>query len=335
MGGQDSFQFATRFLMLATMALGALSLLFCQPKRRIIPTWPLWLLLFFIAKLYYLPYQPLSMHAVFCVFFSLGLFYLVLNYAEDMRWLYRAIAIVLAVNTLYVVSQFLGWSPIFTSQGLPSGFFPTNSDLAGYLILVTPLMAHYAKGFGFLPPFILALSMQSMTAISCNFISGILFTARKGFYPMMTLVIIALSLAMIVKIQYPYNFLYKLKYRAEIWKAVAEAGLKRPMVGHGLGTAVNLTTKTGQGAFTAKSEPLEFALEVGAIPAVLIFGFIFYTLFTRHVQAGKSWDLTFISLSLLAFSIACMTQSHLRNPRISPTVMAVLGFYYILTERRK
>lgn len=335
-GGEDAFQYADRFLMMGIMVLGSLSLLFCKPKRCILPKWPLWLILFLIAKLYYFPYHWLAIHGVFNVFFGIGLFYLVANYAEDIRWLYRAVGIVVVVNILYGLMNYFGYNPIFKYAGAPAAFFSTNSDLAGYIIMATPLLAHYARGFGFLVPFVFLIALlQSFTAIICGAISGFLLTARKGFYPMMTLVIIALSIVVFIKIGKPYSFDYKLGYRTELWAEAAGGALRRPLSGYGLGRAIEFTQSIAGGAFTFKNDYLEFGFEVGAIAALVVILFIFRTLLIRYIQAAKSWDLTLLSISLLAFSISLLAQSHLRNPKISPTVMAVLGFYYILTERRK
>lgn len=333
-GGEDLYKYAGRFLMVGTMAMASLSILFCKPKRRILPQWPAWLILFLAFKLYYLPYHWLALNALFNVFFGLGIFYLVANYAEDIRWLYKAVAIVVVINILYGLMNHFGYNPIFKYDGSPAGFFSDNSDLTGYLILATPLLARYLRGGGFLLPLIFTVTfLYSYTAIICGTISGFLVSARRGLYPMVAIVVIGLCI--IGFCNQTYGIWYKLKYRAEIWAEVAKGALRRPLAGYGMGRAIEFTTKAGQGSYTGKSDFLEFAFEVGAAVMIVISGYLIRTFFMRYVHAQKSWDLMLVSISLLAFAISLLVQSHLRNPKIGPTVMAVLGWFYVLTSVEK
>ena len=330
---QDLFIFADRFLMMGTVLLGSFCLLFYKPKRVLLPKWPVWLLIFSIYKLYTLPYHPLSMHAVLNILFGIGIFYLVTCFAEDIRWLYRAVGVVVLVNAIYVISQMAGFSPIFTSQSL-SGFFVNNSDLAGYLVLAMPLCAGFGKGTGFFLPLILAGFLQSYTAIICGAISGFLITVRRGLYPLLTILIVGICVLGFMK--QSFSPLYKIKYRFLHWKAVVETALMRPVAGNGLGRAIEVTANAqGGGWFNAKNEYLEFGWEVGILPALVFIIYLFRELILRYRKAIKSWDLTLISISLLSFALAMIVQSHLRNPKIAPTVMAVLGFFYVLTEKQK
>lgn len=322
--------------MVGTMALVCLSLLFCKPQRTILPTWPLWLILFSCAKLYLLPYHQLSMHALFTFFFALSLFYLVANYAQDLRWVYRAVGVVVGLNIVYGLCNHFGYNPIFEYQGRINGFFSDTSDLTGYLILAIPLMAHFAQGFGFLVPFFfITVFLHSYTAVICNVLSGILLTMRKGFYPLLTIVIVGASVVGFFKQSIGQVLKYNIIYRVEIWREVAKGALHRPLSGWGLGRAIELTSTVGQRCVTAKNEYLQLGFEVGMAVALVAIGFVFYMLIQRYIQAPKSWDLTLVSISLLAFAVSLLAQSYLRNPKISPTVMALLGWFYILTQPKE
>lgn len=333
--GEDMFQFASRVLMTGAMSLACLAFLFCKPKRRILPKWPVYLMGFFLLKLYWFPYHWLSMHGVFNTFFAIIIFYLVANYAEDIRWLYRAVGIVVVLNIVYSFSHTLGYNPIFKSTGNPGGFFADTTDLAGYLILATPLMAHYLRGLGFLIPLVFATCfLHSYTAIACSFVSGIWLAIRR--YKLLWLAIIALCIGTLL---YQSNHLstpnYKLSYRIELWDKAITMALQKPLSGRGVGRFIEVAKAKGAQAFTAKNEYFEFAFEVGIVAALCFTGFIFYMLFKRYMLAVRTNDLTLISISLAVFAIALLLQSHLRNPKISPTVMAVLGWFYILTENKR
>lgn len=333
-GGEDLFQYAIRFLMAGTMGLACLTFLFCKPQRNIFPKWPFLFILFCIYKLYLMPYHWLAMHGVLNISCALLLFLLVANYARDIRWLYRGIGIAVLLNMIYGLCHYFGYNPIFTYRGAPAGFFSTNSDLAGYMLLATPLMVRYLRGFGFVIPFLFSLIfLQNYTVIFCNVVSGCCLTLRRGFYPMLFIVIIVLSVIGIKK--QTYSIPYKAKYRLEIWDQMAKGALRKPMMGYGLGKAINFTPAIGEGSFTVKNDYLEFGFEVGAFPAIVFVMGMFYILIKRYLEANRCWDLKVLSFSLAVFALSLICQSYLRNPKIAPTVMVILGWFYILTVKPK
>lgn len=334
-GGEDLYIYADRFLMIGTIILGCVSFLYCEPKRRLIPSWPVWLVLLACLKLYLLPYHPLCIHSVLNIFCAVGLFYLTANYAEDIRWVYRAIGIVLCLNMVFGIMNFFGYNPIFKYEGLPAGFFSDNTDMSGYFILTTPLMARYGRGFGFFAPFIFAISLlQSFSVVICSGIAAMILTLRKGFYPMAAIIVVGLGITAFAKINSVYTFLYKLGYRLPLWQEAVKGALRKPLTGYGLGRAIEFTKSIDQGSFTFKSDYLEFAFEVGAAVALIAIGYIGWELIKRYRQTIETWELKILSVALVSFLISIIGQSHLRNPKISPTFMVLLAFFYILTEKK-
>jgi len=178
-----------------------------------------------------------------------------------------------------------------------------------------------------------AVFLQSWTGILCGLAAGLLLTVRKAFYPLLT--VAAVGICIVGCFRQTYSFEHKLAYRVELWQEVAKGALQRPLSGGGLGRCIEVTSKAPEGAFTAKNEYLEFGWEVGAVLAAVILGYIFYELVQRYKFAPKSWDLRLLSVALLVFAVSLTVQAHFRNPKISPTLMVMLGHYYILTQKTK
>ena len=331
--GIDLYIFADRFLMLGTIALVCFAFLFCKPQRYLIPKWPIGLMLFCLWHFYAKPFHPLSQHALFNIFFSLIIFYLTLNFAQDFKWVLWVIIGVTLLNILWAIGQYNHIDFIFQNGGgLPAGFLIDHQSLAGYITLALPLFAYY--GMAFIIPLIFGVCLNNFTGICVNMVAGVLITLRKGFYPLGFILILGPSIAGFI-IQ--KNFMAKALCRFSLWKETLTAAFLAPFSGYGLGRFIEFGSKVDKlsnvNYFTAKSEPFEFMYEVGAVVGIGIISYILYELVRRYKQAEKTWLLKIISISLLSFGLSICFQSNLRNPKIAPTVMILLGYFYILTEQ--
>lgn len=329
------FIYADRFFMIGTMILGCVSLLCCESKRKILPVWPVWLTIFACLKLYILPYDSLCMHGVFNIFMGCGLFYLVANYADNRKMAYEAIAIAVSLNIIYGAMNQLGYNPIFKYDGLPAAFFATNSDLAGYLILTIPIMGFFIHGFGFFPPLLFSITfLQSFSAVICAGLAGLVMSVRRGLFPMIPLVILTIISVAFIHTGKLYSLFYKLGYRFPLWAEAAKGAFRKPLSGYGFCRGIHFTPSIGEGSFTFKSDYLEFAFEAGIVLALLFVGYMGKKLVDRYKAAIKTGELKVLSIALTSFLLSLMVQSHLRNPKIAPTFIVLLAFFYILTEKK-
>lgn len=330
--GMDLYVFADRFVMIGTMVLAGLAMLLCEPKRYLIPKWPICLFLFLVWHFFSRPFYPLTQHAIYNVFFALILFYLTTTFASDFRWTLWAIMINTLVNIVWAGGQMAGFDLIFQGHG-PAGFFIDQPSLAGYLALAAPLFAYYTTvwvGIALFCAFI-----NNYTAIFANLASGMMICCRRTYTWMATVSIIGITGFALI---HQKSLLIKIASRLELWEKTLSAAFLAPLSGYGLGRFVDFgsqISKTGVNYFTAKSEPFEFMFEVGAVVGLGIIITILALLIRRYIKAQKTWTLKVLSISLVSFFLMCCAQSHLRHPKIAPTVMVLLGFFYILTETKK
>lgn len=338
--GIGLYTFADRYLMIGTICLVALALILCEPKRRLVPAWPALFMLYCVWHVFSRPFHPLSQHALFNIFFAIAIFYLTMAYAEDIRWTIGAIVGVSVINMAWAIGQQHGFDLIFNAnEGLPAGFLIDHQSLAGYIALSAPLFAFYLYGLPILAPVLFCVSLNNFTALFANLISAVFTAARRPYPHLIALSVLGFSLVGLCIQNKAFGLMNKIALRFDLWEKTLSQALTAPLSGYGLGRFVEFGSKinpeTNVNYFTAKSDYIEFGHEIGPIPAVGIIIAIAVILINRYRRAVKTFTLRIISASIISFSIMLLAQSHLRNPKIAPTFMVILAWFYILTENKQ
>ena len=279
-------------------------------------------------------FHPKTISTFIPIFLGFLLYYLIVQYAKNVRKLLYIIALVSALNTLFAVLQFFGINIFYNLwSGSICGMMFSPSHLGIYQALALPI-CYAINPFLAIIPLIGLLLSKSMTPFVALLVGMVYlwFPKRKKIFINLapTGLIVLLGIFIIVVVR-SYRFIfYKLTLRLELWVATLREILHNPL-GFGLGTfsglSGNFYSRLGHWENTY-NEYIGIAFSAG----ILSLFFIAMFLRNKFKDIGTGFNRAVI-LSCLIVAVICMGQSPMHFARLAGTIISLFAFLEILKRK--
>lgn len=279
-------------------------------------------------------FHPKTISAFISIFLGFLLYYLVVQYAKNIKLLLYPIALVSLLNTIFAVLQYFNINPIYKNLWGISGLMFTPSHLGEYQALAF-LICYAINPFLSIIPLIGLLLSKSFTPIIALLVGMVYlwFPKRKKiFINLAPMGIVGLLGIFIVVFARNYNqIIYKFTLRSGLWIATLREILARPFIGNGLGTFSELSpqiySKLGHWEWTY-NEYLGIAFYTG----ILSLFFIGLFLIDKFQNIGEGLKRK-VATSCLIIAVICMGQSPMHFARLAGTIIVMFAFLEILKRK--
>lgn len=258
------------------------------------------------------------------------LYYLVVQYAKNIKKLFYIIVAISTLNTFFAILQFFKINFIYNLwSGSIVGMMFSSSHLGIYQALALPI-CYAINPFLAVIPFIGLILSKSFTPLLAGIIGMAYFLYPRKNRIFINLApmgwIAVLGIIVIFLIQNYQNIIYKLGLRFQLWRDVLIDILHKPM-GYGLGTFSKVYTGIGEWA-VPQNEYLGCVYYIGILSLFFIYGFL------KDKFIGIENNFTrVISVSCLIATITCLGQSALHFPRLAGTIIPLFAFLEIAKRK--
>ena len=279
--------------------------------------------------------HPKTLSAFVLIFLGVLFYYLVVQYAKNIKKLLYVIVLISTLNTFFAILQFFNIYWLYNPTGSIYGMMFSPSHLGTYQALAFPICyaIHHALSIIPLIGLILSKSITPFIALLVGIVY--LWIPKKSIqfwkkifinlFPMGWATLLGIFIVLIIR-NY-HNFSYKLSLRIGLWVATLREILENPM-GYGLGTFSGLSSQiySNQGHWEwTYNEYLGIAFCVG----ILVWFIMGLFLIDKFQDIGEGLKRV-IAASCLIVAVICMGQSPMHFPRLIGTIIPLFAFLEIL-----